>query len=214
MGIFSGGRFATVRNAALLPGMTVFSGDVVAVGPKGGAWLAFGRGAQLQLGAESEARMHKSGEQVQVEIVSGRAAFGASEAMPVELWLGDARIRASGAGPAAGVVVMRGPSRAVIAAERGFLSIYTEHDEKSVTLRAGEQVEITLTETQASTQTPPTKEQKKKKKRGGGFWLSGNRVAILSAVMVGGALLTLLAVGNGGLTDQQKQNLVSPFQFP
>ena len=59
VGIFAAGRLATVRNAALLPGDTLFSGDTIKVEAKGGAWLAFGRGAQLELGAESEARLHK-----------------------------------------------------------------------------------------------------------------------------------------------------------
>lgn len=212
VGVFVGGRAVLVNNGGLAPGTTLFSGDTIAVAAKGGAWLSLERGGQLRLGEQSEARLHRSDERVQVEVLSGRVLFGASENTPVEVWLGDARIRATGAGAAAGAVTMRGPSKAVISAEQGFLRVYTEHDEKSVTLRAGEAVEVTLTETQAATQVM-TPEEKKKKKRSGGVWLSGHKVAILTVVMIGSTFLAGWAVPNETNVTNPR-NLVSPFAFP
>ena len=63
----------------------------------------------------------------------------------------------------------------------------------------------------------PQEEQKSKKKRSGDTApiLTGRQVVIIG-VLTAGALLTLsLTIANNNLlTNQQKQDLISPFKFP
>jgi len=97
---------------------------------------------------------------------------------------------------------------ALIGAERGELLVSTAHDGKSVTLKEGEAVEVTLAPAPA-----------KPELAGGGTGaptLTGNQVAILGGTIV--LIISLLAIklasDHKSLTDTQKKNAVSPFQFP
>jgi hypothetical protein len=203
---------ASVRGASLLPGTTLFSGDTVNVGARGGAALTFGLGSMVRLSEETTLRLHKDDNRVAFELVRGRVAFRSSEQLPVEAHLADANIRSANGLAAQGVLAFRTPKLVVVSAEKGSLLISTAHDARSVSLREGESVEMRL-EAQDQGQ-----DQRNDSRAAGasapslthGQWLT---VAILSSIILLG-LGIAAATGELNLSDSQKQILVSPFQFP
>jgi hypothetical protein len=85
--------------------------------------------------------------------------------------------------------------------------VSTTHDAKSVTLREGEAVEATLVP------APPEPGPQGSKSTPG---LTGKQLAILGTTIAVIATIIWLKLShdNKGLTDTQKRNMVSPFQFP
>ncbi len=200
---------ASVRGTGLLPGTTLFSGDTVDVGARGDAALSFGRGSMVRLSEETTLRLEKVDNRVAIELVRGRVAFRSSEQLPIEAHLADANIRSANGLAAVGVMAFRTPKQVVITAERGNLLISTAHDAKSVSLREGESVEMRL--------------QSQDTQQGGG----DNRAAGASAPGLTHRKWLLIAIASSAavllagidpdflnLSDSDKQNLVSPFQFP
>jgi hypothetical protein len=213
---------ATVRGTALAPGSTVFSGDTIEVGPKGIARLALTDGAQVQIAGDSQVRLTKTSDTIQLTVDRGLTAFLATEKSAIEALLGDATIRPANGTAAIGVINVRSPETAVIAAQKGTLLISTAHDSKTVTLREGQGAEVTLAQDNPQ-QTP---EEKKKKKRGGaavpggsaapaGSWSAG-KVVIIAIILGGVATATGFLLGRSEveLTQQQKCLVVSPFRCP
>lgn len=201
---------ASVRGAGLLPGTTLFNGDTVDVGARGDAALSFGHGSMVRLSEETTLRLEKGDNRVAFELVRGRVAFRSSEQLPVEAHLADANIHSANGLAAVGVLAFRTPKLVVVTAEKGSLLISTAHDAKSVSLREGESVEMRLQtqdtgqgggeDTRAAGASTPSLTHRK--------WLA---VVIISTAAV---LLVGLDPDLLGLSDSQKQNLVSPFQFP
>ncbi len=206
---------ATVRGTALTPGSTVFSGDTIEVGPKGIARVALTDGAQVQMAGNSQVRLTKSSETIQLTIDRGLTAFLTTEKSALEALLGDATVRPAKGTAAIGVINVRSPETAVIAAQKGTLLISTAHDSKTVTLREGQGAEVTL----APDNPQQTPEEKKKKKGGaavpGGSWSAG-KVVIIAAILGGVAtgIGFLLGQNEVELTQQQKCLAVSPFRCP
>jgi hypothetical protein len=201
---------ASVRGAGMLPGTTLFSGDTVDVGSRGDAALSFGRGSMVRLSEETTLRLEKGDNRVAFELLRGRVAFRSSEQLPVEAHLADANIRSANGLAAVGVMAFRSPKVVVVLAERGSLLISTAHDAKSVSLREGESVEMRLDDPQ---------NDKKDDNRAAGAaapGLSHGQWKVIAIITTGVALAVGLAIATGefGLTDDEKKNLVSPFQFP
>lgn len=212
IGTISQSDFAIISGADAPAGTTVFSGDMIEVRPRGSAWVLLNGGMRVQVSSDSRVRLKELAggvKRVEMEILNGAARFRTSEAAPVVARLADATVRAKGAKPAVGVVSVLSSRSAIIAAEKGELLVSTAHDGRSLTLREGEAVEVTLADAPA-----PGKPQ------GGGALgttkLTGAQVAILGVVIA--AVLTAIAVklamDNKGLTDAEKKNAVSPFKFP
>lgn len=204
VGTAAASRAATVRGNALLPGSTIFSGDTIEVAAKGSASIAVNGGAQVRVGPGSQVRLSREKETALLEIGRGSAAFRVTQSTPFEARLADATIRGTGKEPAVGVVLMRDAKTALIAAEKGELVVSTAYEGKSVTLKEGEGVEVTLAPAPQG---------------GGGTaatTLAGKWVAILGTVVVGAVLAVALirSATDNGLTDPQKRNEVSPFRFP
>jgi hypothetical protein len=202
---------ANIGGAGALAGTTVFSGDLVEVGPRGSAWILMNSGMQVRVSAASRLRLTQltSGTKpIEMEIFSGAARFRTSEASQVVARLADATARAKGAKPAVGIISVLSSKRAIIAAELGELLVSTAHDGRSLTLREGETVELMLAD-------PPAPGMPQGGSSGIGT-LTGKQVAIIGIVTA--TILTIIALwlgrDNKGLTDQEKQNLVSPFKFP
>lgn len=216
---------ATVRGAGLTPGSTVFSGDTIAVGPKGTARIALTGRAQVEMGGNSQVRLTRTSDTVQVTIDRGLAAFLTTEKSGVEAILGDATIRPANAMPAIAVINVRSPQEAIIAAQKGSLWITTAHDSKTVTLKEGEGAEVTLSQDKTQdnspqTQTPEEEKKKKKKPAGiilpaGSTWTAGKVVTI--ALILGGvatAIGFLLGQSEVKLSQTVKCTAVSPFKCP
>ncbi len=198
---------ASVRGAGLLPGTTLFSGDIVTVGSKGGAAISFGQGSMARLSEETTLRVTKGNASITVELGRGRVSFRSSEQLPVEAHLADAIVRPANGLLAVGRLAIRSVSSAVVTAEKGMLLVTTAHEAKGVTLREGESVEMRLEETQgggdarAAGVSPP--------------W-TGKRFTVVAITIISAALIAgiVISAEENSLSNQQKQNLVSPFQFP
>jgi hypothetical protein len=195
---------ATVRGNTLPAGSTVFSGDTIEVGSSGNLAVAVSGGTQVRVGPQSQVRFTRASDRALFEIGRGSAAFRLGENDGFEARLADASIRGTGKGPAVGVIVFRDSRTAVIASEKGELNVRTGHDAKSVTLREGEGVEVSLAPEpapQAGTTSATT--------------LSGKKIAIMG-IILGGAMIAVAVylIGGDKLSDQEKRNAVSPFRFP
>lgn len=202
VGTTAASQSATVRGSALLPGSTIFSGDTIQVGTKGTASIALTGGAQVRVGPESQVRLSREGEKALLEIGRGSASFRVTSDMPFEARLADATIRGTGSGPAVGVILMQDAQKVLIAAEKGELVVSTAHDSRSMTLKEGEGVEVTLApEPEGTSRTSATT-------------LSGKKVAIMAAVAIGIVAAIAIWRGTTELSDEEKRNAVSPFRFP
>jgi ferric-dicitrate binding protein FerR (iron transport regulator) len=202
VGTTAASQSATVRGSALLPGSTIFSGDTIQVGTKGMASIALTGGVQVRVGPESQVRFAREKETAQLEIGRGSASFRVAPGVPFEARLADATIRGAGSGPAVGVILVQSEEKAVIAAEKGELVVSTAHDSRSMTLREGEGVEVTLAPEPQGTSGTSAKT------------LSGKRVAILALVSIGIVAAIAIWRGTTEISDEEKRNEVSPFRFP
>lgn len=208
IGTFSHSDSTNVSGAGALAGTTVFSGDMIEVGPRGAAGILLNSGMQVRVSSASRLRLKELGssaKHVELEIFSGAARFRTSETSLVVARLADATVRAKGAKPAVGIISILSPNKAMIGAELGELLVSTAHDGRSITLREGEAVELTLTD-------PPAQSSNEKRTRSG--TLTGKQVAVIGILAALAVLLIGVTALSTGLTDQQKQDLVSPFKFP
>jgi hypothetical protein len=211
VGSVSRSKVATVRGTELTPGHTIFSDDTIVVGKHGSAWIALTDGAQVQLAEQSQVRLTKSADKVQLTIDRSLASFRTAEKSEVEALLGDATIRSADAMPAVGIISVRSPQSAIIAAQKGALLISTAHDARSLTLREGEAAEVKL--------VPEQDNDKNKKKVPGaapaGSWTAG-KVVILAVILAGTAtgIGVLLGQNEVQLSQTEKKNAVSPFTLP
>lgn len=204
IGTASASRAALVRGAELAPGSTLFSGDVIEVGAGGGALIALHGATRIEMGAETQVRVSGQGEKARLEIGKGRVGFVADSSLEVRL--ADATIRATGAGTAIAKIVALPGKKGIIAVERGQLLITTVSAKRTLTLREGEGVEVTLEPAPApqvgAGQTAAT--------------LTGRWVLVLGLVV--GVTVTAIAVwlnrGETKLTNLDKRTEISPFRFP
>jgi hypothetical protein len=216
VGSFTGGQSASIRGVSLSPGATVFSGDAIEVGTGGSARIALAGGSQVQVGQESQIRLEKTSNRVQLFIDRGIASFRTGGDSGVEALLADATIRSADGTPAVGIVQIRSPQAAVIAAQKGALVISIAHDGKNVVLREGDGAEVTLAQ-----DTQQTEQQKNKKKKPAGVALPAGSMStgkvVLIAAIIGGvatAIGLLLAQNETQQSDKDKCNAVSPFKCP
>jgi len=211
IGTISQSDATNVGGAGALPGTTVFSGDTIEVGPRGSAWILMNGGRHVRVSSDSRIRMVEpaGANRIEMEIFSGAARFRSGEKAVMVARLADATVRAKGTQPAVGLISVLSRRLAVISSEKGELLVSTAHDRKSLTLREGEAVEVTLADAPA-----PGKPQSGGST--GASSLTGQQVAILGSV-VAAILIAIgikLAMDNKNLTNQQKQDAVSPFKFP
>jgi hypothetical protein len=137
------GQSATMQDAPLLPGSTVFTGESVSVGQAGGAQIALAGGGRIEVLRDSAVQLNRSAAGVQFVVLRGGISFMGGAQRAVETTLGDATIRS--ADPSSlGVLHVENPDSAVLAAIRGKLTIKTEHDANSIEVPEGSAVSITL----------------------------------------------------------------------
>lgn len=199
VGIIAAGQGAAVRDVVAPAGTTIYSGDTLKT-YGGGAVLAIGD-SQVRLAAESRARLLRAQGRVQVEIQRGRMSLRSSSRSPVEARLADATITAADAAVAG--IAMLSENKAMVAAERGSVTLRTARDNKSVMLRAGESLEITLVPApQGSSNATNAR------------LLSPAKVAIFGAVLLGGISLIAWSIQHDNdLPAGPKQDLISPFRL-
>jgi len=197
-------RAATLGRSPVLPGSTLFSGDAIEVGPQGLASIALGGSGSVYVAADSKILLSKAGNRIQFELVRGTAAFR-FPAKTLDARLADATIRAGGTGPASGILTMPNAHSARIAAQEGKLVLTTSHDANSVTLHAGEALELTLV--QETPQAPSPGERKRKITPP--IW-----VLIGGSIAAGIVTAVALELNSQKLTAQEVRNEISPFRLP
>lgn len=193
---------ANVGGVTPAAGTTVFSGDYFDVSAAGSAEIALRGGGVVHLGAESRARLKTAGEKIQLVMSRGRARFRTTVTSLVEARLADATAAALGNAPAVGIVALIGPKTGLFAAEKGTFVVSTAHDGKSMTLREGESVTLTLSP------APP-------QPAGGAPALGGPLIATIAIASTVAFSLIFLAGPHDDppLTDRQLRDAVSPFRL-
>lgn len=206
VGIATISQEATLQRLDLRAGATVFSGDLLAVGPAGSAVISLSRDTLLRFGADSSARLLKAeaGQDVAIELGSGNVVYRTGNAAAVEVRLADAVIRGAAGSPVTAAVAFLSPVKAIVGAEKGVLTVSTARDGRSVTVREGESVELTLADPAPAPQAPAGRSSS----------MSGAKVAIIGAVVIVAITVIGLSLRNSGLTRQQQRDLVSPFRLP
>ncbi len=134
---------ATMRDAPLPPGSTIFSGESISVGQAGSAQIALPGGGRMEVLRDSAVRLNRTTAGVQFVALRGGISFSGGAKGAVETSLGDATIRS--ADPSSlGILHIEDPASAVLATIKGKLTITTEHDGSSIDVPEGSAVRITL----------------------------------------------------------------------
>jgi hypothetical protein len=202
----------SLEGIGAVSGSTVFSGDTLEVGPRGAALLLMRGGMQVRVSAES--RIHFAQDDtgaLELEVLRGRAQFRTSSSVPVIGRIADLTLHPNGES-SLGVIAFLSDKAAMVAAEKGSLIVNTAHDGKSYRLREGEGITVALapdpqaTPQQPQTPSPTATKQGELKGRRSGM------IALIIAGVVGGIAAALITTTV--LSDSDKRNLVSPFQFP
>lgn len=134
---------ATMRDAPLPPGSTIFSGESVSVSQTGGAQINLAGGGRIEVLRDSAVQLDRTAAGVQFVVLRGAVSFMGGPKNAVATTLGDATIR-SGDPSSLGVLHLENPDSAVLAALKGKLTIKTEHDASSIDVPEGSAVRITL----------------------------------------------------------------------
>ena len=197
---------ATTRDAPLLPGSTVFSGESVAVGQSGRAQIALSGGGRIEVLAASTVLLARNSAGVDFTIQRGAVSFMGAPAGAIETIWGDATIRP--ADPVAvGLIHLESSDAITLAAIKGKLTISTAHDAKSVDVPEGSAVRIALADAPGAPQDQ------------GGAAPAGRaappiaKIAII-AFLIGAAFLAaflLIASHEPTETTQQLASEISPY---
>jgi hypothetical protein len=140
---------ATMRNSALLPGSTVFSGESISVSATGSAQIALGGGGRIEVLHDSAVQLNRNAAGIEFVVQRGGVSFSSGPKDAVETTLGDASIRTTDP-LAIGLIHVENPDSAVLAAIKGKLAIKTAHDLKTTEVPEGSAVRITLVDAPAS----------------------------------------------------------------
>jgi hypothetical protein len=197
---------ATTRDAPLLPGSTVFSGESVAVGQSGRAQIALSGGGRIEVLADSTVLLARNSAGVDFTLQRGAVSFMGAPAGAIETIWGDATIRP--ADPVAvGLIHLESSDAITLAAIKGKLTISTAHDARSVDVPEGSAVRIALADAPDAPQNQ------------GGAAPAGRaappiaKIAII-AFLIGAAFLAaflLIASHEPTETTQQLASEISPY---
>lgn len=135
---------ATVHQAALANGSTVFSGDAITAAANGRAQVSLPGGGRVDVLSNSTVRMERNADGVQLMLERGSASFQTRPDSPVLALFPDARVRAPKGGSAMGIIGMESPDSALVIAKIGALEVMSEHDSKSILVPEGSAARIAL----------------------------------------------------------------------
>jgi hypothetical protein len=197
IGVVQGSTDSQVRGANLIPGTTVYSGDIVEVGSGGSTQISFGGSSELVLLQNSRAQVLQAAAKspVQIDVEGGFARFRSSASALVVAMLGDATIRAAN-GDAVGAVKITGSDAALISAEKGSLVVATTDNATSTTVPEGMALNVSLAPDTAAGASANGSTSKRKK-------------------LVAGLLIVAAAAGIGAglaLNEGTNEPSLSPFR--
>lgn len=142
-GIVINSQAATMAEASLASGSSIFSGESVSVSSTGNAQIDLTGGGRVEVMRDSAVRLDRTAAGVQFLVLRGGASFAGGPKDGIETILGDATIRFKDPSSLA-VLHLENPDSAVLATMKGKLTIKTEHDVDSVDVPEGSAVRITL----------------------------------------------------------------------
>lgn len=142
-GIVINSQAATMAEASLASGSSIFSGESVSVSSTGNAQIDLIGGGRVEVMRDSAVRLDRTAAGVQFLVLRGGASFAGGPKDGIETILGDATIRFKDPSSLA-VLHLENPDSAVLATMKGKLTIKTEHDVDSVDVPEGSAVRITL----------------------------------------------------------------------
>lgn len=200
----------TVRGIAVTQGTDILNGDIVDVQQGGETVLLFGHNALVRVTGDSAVRLFKCSGTGISQVLHGSMVFRSTPQQPVEVQVGDALIRPTGANETIGEVSVATPNAVNITAQKASLAVTTAHDGKTLRIDEGKAVQAELSTPANATPNPS---------------ICGVAAAVASApsttvwVMLGTATAAVaagagLATTQTSLTCQQKAALVSPYAFP
>jgi len=135
---------ATIQQAKLAAGSTVYSGDAITAARDGHAQVSLPGGGRVDVLSNSTVRVERNAEGVELTLERGTTSFQTRPDSQITALLTDARIRAPKGGSALGIVGMESPDSALVVAKIGTLEIISEHDSKSVLVPEGSAARISL----------------------------------------------------------------------
>lgn len=196
---------ATMGEAPVTPGSTVFSGESVSASPTGSAQIDLVGGGRVEVMRDSAVQLNRSTTGVQFVLRRGGVSFTGGAKDSLETTLGDATIWPS-APLSLGVLHLENSDSAVLATIKGKLTIKTEHDAQSIDVPEGSAVRITLVD--------PSEPQ-------GGAQPAGRAAPALKKLalivfLIGAAFLGIflwIAAHEPSNTPQQLGSEISPFKL-
>ena len=144
VGVAVQSQSATIRQAALAAGSTVYSGDAISAAANGRTQIALPGGGRVDVLSNSTVRVTRDPEGVQLVVERGSASFLSRPESPVAALLTDARVRAAKGTSALGIVTLESPESVLVVASKGALEVITEHDSNTVLVAEGSAARITL----------------------------------------------------------------------
>lgn len=207
-GIVINSQAATMAEASLASGSSIFSGESVSVSSTGNAQIDLTGGGRVEVMRDSAVRLDRTAAGVQFLVLRGGASFAGGPKDGIETILGDATIRFKDPSSLA-VLHLENPDSAVLATMKGKLTIKTEHDVDSVDVPEGSAVRITLVDPSVDPSEPQ-----------GGAQPAGRAAPALKKLalivfLIGAAFLGIflwIAAHEPTETPQQLGTEVSPFK--
>jgi hypothetical protein len=144
IGIAVQSQAASVHQAKLAAGSTVYSGDAITAGPNGRAQISLSGGGRVDVLSNSTVRVNRDADGVEMSLEQGSATFQTRPDSPVSAIFPDARVRAPKGASAMAIIGMETPDSALIVAKIGALEVISEHDSHSVIVPEGSAARITL----------------------------------------------------------------------
>lgn len=142
VGVAVQSQSATVRQAKLATGSTVFSGDAITAAANGRAQVSLAGGGRVDVLSNSTVLVERNSEGVELTLQRGSASFQTRPDSPVAALFTDVRVRAPKGGTAMGIIGMESPDSALIVAKIGALEVISEHDSRSVLVPEGSAARI------------------------------------------------------------------------
>jgi hypothetical protein len=144
VGVAVQSQAASVHQAKLAAGSTVYSGDSITAGPNGRAQVSLPGGGRVDVLSNSTVRVDRNSGGVEMTLEEGSATFQSRPDSPVSAIFPDALVRAPKGGTALAIIGMENANSALIVAKIGSLEVISEHDSHAVLVPEGSAARITL----------------------------------------------------------------------
>lgn len=183
VGTLASSQGVTVSGNVAAPGSSLYSGDTLAVRPKGGASVLLNGGSRILVASGSRARIVRDGSAYALEVTRGGVAFTSSTRSLVEGRVADVTFRPKNPAQAAvGYIKFADATHPVFYADKGTWLLTSAGTGNTVVLNAGKKIEGVVSNTDPQPNNPnnkPDPDDKttpnphNKKRRAAVYWIGG-----------------------------------------